>query len=373
MDQASDEFVHALYGAVLEPRQWGDALTRLAALADAPHASLMDIDFAAGLVHREVLIGINEVERLRYLQKYASLDPRVPMALGSHKLAWHSDYDFFDDEFRKKDRFYVEYMQPNHAGESLLTTFAREGSRIGTSALIRESHQGRVAQANRQRLDSIFPHMDRALKLSRRFAAITSEAILGHNVLNALDEPLACVTSDGRVHRANTAFENVLRAGNLLSTEARVLRTGDPTVHAQFMRAIRECCRIAEGGSSKDPDAHFTIRIDQAAGAPVFVTIAPLSAYNLKSWAGRPCALIRLDEPLSAPSDEKLVEVLGLTAAEARLVSALCSGGTLISAAERIGISINTAKTQIAAAFSKTGVSRQSELIALVAVLPRKH
>ena len=373
MDQASDEFVHAIYGAVLDPGQWGLAVSRMAALVEAPHAGVFDIDFAAGVVHRTVLFGIEEAYNRRYMEEFASIDPRVPVALGNNKLAWLSDYDYFTEEFRNGDRFYREYIHANGGGETLLTTFAKEGSRLGTGVVVRRSSQEKVTDALRQRLDAVTPHLDRAVKLSRRFTAIASEAILGRTVLDALNEPLACAMTDGRLHRANRAFEETLKSGRILSNKQGILQLRDITLQAQFLRAVRECCRIAEGGPSSDPEAQFTIRVDQIAGPPCFITIAPLAAVHLRSWAGKPCALIRIDEPVRKVSSEKLVEALGLSAAEARLVSTLCEGGTLTDAAERIDVSLNTAKSQLASAFSKTNTTRQSELLALVVALPQKR
>jgi DNA-binding CsgD family transcriptional regulator len=374
MDQACDDFVHTLYSAVLDAGQWKVAIARMAALADAPHAGLHDIDFAAGVVHREVLFGIEEAYNRRYMQEFASIDPRVPIALGNNKkFGWLSDYDYFTEEFRNNDRFYREYIHAYGGGETLITSFAKEGSRMGTAVLVRDMPQQKVAEEARERLDAVMPHLDRAVKLSRRFAAIASEAILGQTVLDALNEPLACATSDGRLHRANLAFDRALKLGHVLSQKQGALQLRNPSLQAQFMRAVRECCRIAEGGTSDDPDAQFTIRVDKLTGLPSFITIAPLAAVNLKSWAGRPCALIRIDEPVREPAPEQLVYALGLSVAEARLVSTLCGGGTLAEAAERVGISLNTAKSQLASAFSKTGAKRQSELVALVAALPGKR
>jgi DNA-binding CsgD family transcriptional regulator len=373
MDQASDEFVHAIYGAVLDVGLWKAAIARMAALADAPHAGLHDIDFAGGVVHREVLFGVEEAYNRRYMQEFASIDPRVPVALGNNKLAWLSDYDHFTEEFRKNDRFYREYIHANGGGETLFASFAKEGSRIATTFIVRGMHQPKVDDGARLRLDFVTPHLDRALKLSRRFAAIVTEAMLGHTVLDALNEPLACATSDGRLHRANLAFEAMLKSADVISQKQRFLQLGNPALQAQLARAVRECCRIAEGGSSSDPEAQFIIRVDQISGRPSFITIAPLAAVHLKSWAGKPCALIRIDEPVRKVSSEKLVEALGLSAAEARVVSTLCEGGSLSDAAERMGISLNTAKSQLASAFSKTNTTRQSELLALVVALPQRR
>lgn len=372
MDQASDDFVHALYDAVLDKEQWKVAIARLAALAEAPHAGLFDADFAAGTLHREVLFGIEEADSRRYMLEFASIDPRVPVALGNNKLEWLSDYDYFTEEFRSKDRFYREYLYAQGGGESLVATVAREGSRLGTAVLIRDAPQEKLGVVVRRRLDAVTPHIDRAVKLSRRFAAIASEAILGHTVLDALSEPLACVLADGRLHRVNLAFEEALKAAYVMSLKQGVLTLRDPVLQAQYLRAVRESCAIAEGETGGDLDASFTIRVDQLSGPPAFITVAPLAAVNLKSWAGRPCALVRVDGFKRKIDADKLVDALGLSAAEARLVAALCHGGTLASAAQRLGISINTAKSQIASVFSKTGTTRQSELLALVAALPRQ-
>ncbi len=57
--------------------------------------------------------------------------------------------------------------------------------------------------------------------------------------------------------------------------------------------------------------------------------------------------------------------------AEARLAVPLSRGEGLVAAAERLGIGRETACTQLRAILAKTGTSRQAELAALLARLPR--
>jgi len=190
-------------------------------------------------------------------------------------------------------------------------------------------------------------------------------------VLDALNEPLACVLPEGRLLRANRAFEQFLQSGTVLSNKQRFLRIADPAIQRQFLRALRECSDQAEGRAGGESGARLTLRVDQRSGAPVFVTVAPLADLQTRSWACRPCALVRVDSPVRHPPVTILMKALDLSRAEARLVSELCSGGTLASAAQRIGISLNTAKTELASVFSKTGTTRRSELMVLVASLPR--
>jgi DNA-binding CsgD family transcriptional regulator len=56
----------------------------------------------------------------------------------------------------------------------------------------------------------------------------------------------------------------------------------------------------------------------------------------------------------------------GLTPAETRLMEQLAGGATLEEAGDALGISRGTVKTHLNRIFSKTEVSRQADLIALV-------
>ena len=56
----------------------------------------------------------------------------------------------------------------------------------------------------------------------------------------------------------------------------------------------------------------------------------------------------------------------GLTLAEARLALHLVTGETLRSAAAKLSISYETARTQLKNVFGKTGTCRQAELVVVV-------
>jgi DNA-binding CsgD family transcriptional regulator len=62
-------------------------------------------------------------------------------------------------------------------------------------------------------------------------------------------------------------------------------------------------------------------------------------------------------------------DVLGLTLGEARLAALVATGLAPKSAAEKLGVTENTARAVLKSVFAKTGVSRQSELAALLTKL----
>jgi DNA-binding CsgD family transcriptional regulator len=80
--------------------------------------------------------------------------------------------------------------------------------------------------------------------------------------------------------------------------------------------------------------------------------------------------VLAIDPRIDSPADPALVrDLLGLTLGEARVASLIGSGLAPKEAAQKLGISDETARTALKRVFSKTGVSRQSELSALLAKL----
>jgi DNA-binding CsgD family transcriptional regulator len=104
--------------------------------------------------------------------------------------------------------------------------------------------------------------------------------------------------------------------------------------------------------------------------APLLIRVLPLAAAAHSPFLGAR-ALLLLCELRAKPAPEPalLARAFGLTLAEARLAALLATGIALEAAAQRLGVSRETARTQLKAVFAKTETHRQSELVALLAQL----
>jgi DNA-binding CsgD family transcriptional regulator len=104
-------------------------------------------------------------------------------------------------------------------------------------------------------------------------------------------------------------------------------------------------------------------------GAPAIAHVVPLARGDLGTQLMPKAATAVFIVPaVSCPTVDlaAVAEALGLTPSEARLVEKLTAGATLAEAAVALGIADTTAKTHLTHVFSKAGVSRQVELIALI-------
>jgi DNA-binding CsgD family transcriptional regulator len=71
------------------------------------------------------------------------------------------------------------------------------------------------------------------------------------------------------------------------------------------------------------------------------------------------------------PKQSLLQVALGLSNSEARIAAALINGVSLVQAADRVGVSHETARSHLKSIFAKTNTNRQGELIVLLNRLSR--
>ena len=76
----------------------------------------------------------------------------------------------------------------------------------------------------------------------------------------------------------------------------------------------------------------------------------------------------RLSGPVTP--EQRLREVFGLTAAEARLAAELVAGKTLDDVSEERQVSLATVRSQLRSVFQKTETGRQAQLMQLITSLP---
>ena len=83
--------------------------------------------------------------------------------------------------------------------------------------------------------------------------------------------------------------------------------------------------------------------------------------------------VLAIDPKADEPADPAVVrDMLGLTLGEARVAALIGAGLAPREAAEKLGIAEETARTALKRVFAKTGVSRQSELAAMLTRLVLK-
>ena len=212
-------------------------------------------------------------------------------------------------------------------------------------------------RADRARLQSLVPHLRIAVGLFEKLQFAGAEHGVFHSAAQGLGLALVVLDRNRRVVSTNPLADELLAEGE------GVIRRGDLLVLAD--PAQQRLVGDLLAGSTPLPRLP-RFRIERPGHGDLIATARPLNVNAIHAGAGALALFLTraAAEPESDP--DSLRDLFALTPAEARLAAALADGQGLVEAARSLGITRSTAKTQLRAIFAKTGVHRQTQLVALL-------
>jgi DNA-binding CsgD family transcriptional regulator len=181
--------------------------------------------------------------------------------------------------------------------------------------------------------------------------------------LDGLAAGVFLMARDARVLHMNQAAECQVRKGDALRVVNDSLVPADAAARAALSKAITECAR--HDASPIGNSAHC-IAIPDGAGGGYVATLLPIGGGQRSRMLPREAALALFtqDPGRAAPVQvDAFARLHGLTGGELRVLVALSHGLGGREAADTLGIGEPTLRTHLQHLFSKTGTSRQSELL----------
>jgi DNA-binding CsgD family transcriptional regulator len=177
-------------------------------------------------------------------------------------------------------------------------------------------------------------------------------------ILDRQSRAVVIVSDDGHPLHANRHANQLL--ATLQAGHRDPLRPASAEEADRFRAALRLC---SEG--KLDPHvSYFSLpRHDRA--WPVIAELAPADP----ALAGPGTALVMLSDPMksAAVEDPSVLQLLGLTAAEARIAAAVGAGMPPRETALQLGLQESTVRSALKLIFDKLGIGRQAELVQIVA------
>ncbi|WP_096700508.1 helix-turn-helix transcriptional regulator [Magnetospirillum sp. 15-1] len=211
------------------------------------------------------------------------------------------------------------------------------------------------------RLDAFRPHLARAGLLAVRWRMERLRAAAEALALVGL--PAAVLDAGGRVLAANALIE-ALSSHMVWLAQDRVAFI-DPAATKLLRQATAEL---------KSP-ATTTVRSFPAGGVdepPVVAHLVPTTGQARDLFGGGYGILVVTPISMPVSPDAALIQGLfDLTPAEARVAGGITEGLSLDQIASRHAVSTETVRAQAKAVYAKTGTSRQSQVAALLAGLPK--
>jgi len=338
-----------IYEAVSVPELWP---TILEEIADSVGA------FGACFVHRSGENGrwvasprMEEEMAAAYVAEgWLTRDDRVPPVIAEHYPGFRVDPDYWTEEQVRDMPIYRDFLLPrnlNASAASLIQGSHDDVLHVGIEGLPSYA----TARAAVPTLDAFRPHLARALSLSAKMTHAHEMGVI--RGLDAAGIAAAVVSPSGRLRVSNARFDAWF-GGDITDLKGNVqFRDGSAT--AQLRSALRAPPGSGEAGRS------FPIR---QAGQVAVAHCIPLSGRSREMFESDG-VVVMLAQPGNRmiPSADLLRLLFDLSPAEARLARILAEGRTVTEAAADLGIQVATARSQLKSVFTKTGFSRQVDLV----------
>ena len=216
-------------------------------------------------------------------------------------------------------------------------------------------------------LSRIARHAEQALRLGTRLIEAEAGSAGLRETFARLNMGVVLLDGAGRIVFSNETAKRFL-AGPLDASGERLTARAIPD-RPVLQAAIEAALQPGSDHAASVSPRPILLQSDRESRVAVYVlplraSLAPaLEQFLVRSQA----VVLMVEMKAGDPADPALVrDLLGLTLGEARVAALIAVGVSPRDAAQRLGISEETARTVLKRVFTKSGISRQSELAALI-------
>ncbi|MGY3133808.1 DNA-binding CsgD family transcriptional regulator [Bradyrhizobium sp. USDA 4501] len=353
--QITEQLIDDIYEAAVVPDKWQDVFDQIG----RPIKSIGGILFTAnrqfsGYVASPVL---RQMYEDFIADGYAALNPRSQRAISRNYPGFVGDYDLFSPDEMDNDPAY-SYLRRKGVGWCAGTVVQAPSGDVAIFSWERRFSDGPVSAEAISALGPLRSHLARASVLSGRLGLERAKAAA--EVLGLIGLPCAILSRSNRISAANKLFDalipNVVQ--DRPSRVALVDRRADTLLNASLLQLS---CHVS--GTLRSIAVAATEEMSALIVHVVPVRGAANDVFSLAS-----CVLIvtHVSQP-AIVSPDVIQGLFDLTPAEARVARGIAAGDTIEGLAIKSGVTVGTIRQQLKSVFGKTGVSRQAELVGILA------
>lgn len=369
------ELTALISAAGLDGALWSDVMDHMAVVSGGIRAHIFGQDLHAS----KVLIGaVSHVDpdHLRsYFEYYQYINPKIPrigeLPVG---VATYSVQVLPKEEMRQTE-YYNDWMAPQEDayGGGGPVLFRGQDRFFFIGADIRAKDRPALEDDWVRLVTRITPHLQHALEVNRLLDGRRLDGLLVPEAGGFGASAVLVLSISGRMLHLNDRAETLLASGAMLqhapNGRLRIAGSG-----GRLLAEALDCLAKGHPGADRiftlQAGVKETWQVRTMAFDPRHIGFSP---FGLVWGLNERCLLVVLREaPVDDKVEERLVTLIGLTPAEARLAVGLAAGHDLSELAERHNRSIHTIRNQVKSALWKAQVRRQADLVGLVERLRRQ-
>lgn len=232
--------------------------------------------------------------------------------------------------------------------------------------IFRRSDGPPITEAQLAVADRLVPHLARAIEIHARLGGSENSQIALHEVIDRIPTGILIVDDRRLPVITNRMADRIIASGDGFTVDDDGPRGRDGPTTAKLRQLIDSAAQPPRG---REFSGGGFMALERKSGRrPYPVMVTPIIGRPEHSSLIDAAALIFISDPeiRDVSIVNVLMEMYGLTPAEAELAQILSHGMSLEDAARLRHVTLNTARSQLKQIFAKTDTRRQGELLQLV-------
>jgi len=377
-EQSFHRFIDLIYAAAENPEHWKRFYEELQVATGVRSIHMLGLDKRLGTLAYSDGANMPVEGELAYMHHYRLMDPRLPMIADRALGEWMHCPEVLGEEFVATHPLYQEFLLPYDRRYNSMCKLVDLPEATIIFSLLSGEKEGPLSPEVRAFVDRLMPHLQRACRIGIRNFVYSTQALVGHMLMDKLRQPVILMSPGGEVMHTNGAAQELLRSTRLVQVEEGRLKLPAPQLRDLLQRCVEleEVFKTnaAHEPHAAEPDASFRSLHITGGEESVYAFYTLLSPQReVGAYGLRPVVMLIFYHPASAPAIDAslLYAVFGLTPAEARIATLLADGLSLKEIARVQGTQHDTVRKQLRSIYQKTSTNRQPELIRLLLHLPQ--
>ena len=365
------ELTNLLMESSGNPERWSGVIAKLAQLLGAPKGGLEITDMETGRAVIQAEYGLGPDFGTQYTQRFASENPFLMNREAFPPGRVVNPATIIPLKDLHKTNFYRKFLKPHGIEHVLCAVLFRESGLHGFLNLARPIKMRPFSAGEAALLQSIVPALQGAILVNRTLTRQAMEQKLYAELLDRLSRGIALLDGRGEVLHLNRNALSILEGGDGLMFEGKGIRAVAPDENLRFKRLMQATLSGSGGKGPAHPESCMLVTRTEA-DTPLSILFAPFQGgrpFPHESQTRMILFFSKLGQ-FSTNAKEVLKKLYGLTEAESRLAVMLLGGLSIEQSAQRLGITLNTARTHLKKLFLKTETNRQGELIRVMLESP---
>jgi len=376
VSRAEEELIALCYEAGGGRVPWEDVLQRLAAELDLLLAQVVGIDFQQGRLLYSFEGGTApNAGLIDYARSFHRVDPHVQYGIAAPVGQFVSFDEVLPAIEIERHPFYQDFLRVYGGRHVHGVKLYHEGAFAVLLGLHRAFDRQALAGEDRALPERLSFHLTRSMQMYMQLRTSFAEAAVGRAMLDRLNAAVLLVDHERGVHERNAAADALMRRTPAIGTDAtRRLRCADSAADAELGLALKSLRLGAHPGDAGLMADRCVLPVPAAGQLrPLIVSLLALRPEStLAAFGSRALAMVVVHDANQAASLDPfaLAAAFDLTPAESRVAARMADGRSPQEIAALHRVSLHTVQSQIRALFSKVGVERATELVAVLHSVP---